>query len=520
MAKKNNDNNDEKVRLALDEHRWINTPVIYTTHGSSFTRFQQDVMLQVSGKLQDHFSKYLDEERYKDKERPKSPISKEDLAKGLAPIRLEMKDLNVGDSHYGDVNKMLDALTKLFVYAPVYDKETGLKKGNDYMPIFSKIFIPESYTTREGEDYAYAPKIDKDGNSIASSRRDGYVDVTINMEVAAYAFDMDQGYFNHLERIALFCNSAFTSRLYLLLMKYVSRGMLHPAIDYRELKDFLGMYERKEKSDVILREKYEKFSQFRKLVLDVARRDMERLCDENKIEIMLACTDGCKEGYEPIYRGSTKRGNPEKIKFHIKRTPLGVARELELHRGSSEQRLCSKLLDLYPTIDELRMKQFLAEVPEDVWNEFKKFAYSALPKSVEQPHRWDGTPEDYVFFLMMQWIKQKSPKPEPQQTSLNFNEPQTASWLDQYANPTKRVGQQAWEKMCAECTTDNSRQIFSSLQVVKIEHKAIYLTGKEDDIQKVENLLLSKGKSGSIWILKKLTEFSNMEIKGIKYKSE
>ena len=84
-----------------------------------------------------------------------------------------------------------------------------------------------------------------------------------------------------------------------------------------------------EKSDdtqpakVVTTEKYQKFSQFRKQVLDVARGDMERLCEENKIEIMLSCVDPDKKGYEPIYRGSTKRGNPEKIKFHIKRTPLG-----------------------------------------------------------------------------------------------------------------------------------------------------------------------------------------------------
>ncbi len=428
MAKKATENNDEKVRLALDEHRWINTPVIYTTHGSSFTRFQQDVMLQVSGKLQDHFTKYLEDGRYKDKEKPKSAIAKEDLARGLAPLRLEMKDLNVGDSHYGDVSKMLDALTKLYVYAPVFDKDTGLKKGMDYMPIFSKIFIPESYTTKEGGDYAY--KVDEDGKPIASSRRDGYVDVTINTEVAAYAFDMDQGYFNHLERIALFCNSAFTSRLYLLLMKYVSRGQMHPAIDYFELKDFLGMYERKEKSSEITKEKYEKFSQFRKQVLDVARRDMERLCDENKIEIMLACTDGCKEGYEPMYRGSAKRGNPEKIKFHIKRTPLGVARELELHRGSSEQRLCDKLLELYPTLDEIRLRQFVADVPEDLWNDFKKYAYNGVPKAVEQPHQWNGKPEFFVFYIMEQWVKQHQPKPHPIQQDIFAQEqkPGEAEW--------------------------------------------------------------------------------------------
>ena len=439
MKKNTNDNNDEKVRLALDEHRWINTPVIYTTYGSTFTRFQQDVMLQVSGKLQDHFTKYLNEKRYLSKDKPKSGIAKEDLV-NMEPLRLDLSSFGIGDTHYADATRMLDSLTKLFVYAPVFDEETGMKKGMEYMPIFSKVFVPANYTTQEGRDYAYQgeEKYDKEGNVIRKSRRDGYIDVTINVEVAKYAFDMDRGYFNHLERIAFFCNSAFTSRLYLLLMKYVSNGQMHPAIDYIELRDYLGMYDRKEKSDEIIKERYTKFSLFKSHVLDVARRDMERLCEENKIEIMLACSNTCKDGYEPLYRGTAKRGNPEKIKFHIKRTPLGVARELEIHRGSAEQRLHDKILELYPTLDDMKLKVFLAEVPEDMWEDFKRFIYKGeLQKTVEKPHQWDGTPEEYVFLVLKKYATRKE---EPVQQDLFANMP---------AEETKD-GKKAWNESLIE----------------------------------------------------------------------
>ena len=137
---------------------------------------------------------------------------------------------------------------------------------------------------------------------------------------------------------------------------------------------------------------------------------------------MLSCIDPNKKGYEPIYRGSAKRGNPEKIKFHIKRTPLGLARELELHRGSSEKRLCAKLMSLYPTLDEERLKAFVADVPEDLWNDFKTYAYNGVPKAVEQPHSWNGTMESFVFYIMEQWIKQHSANPEPQQQTFAFAE--------------------------------------------------------------------------------------------------
>lgn len=433
MAKKSKKEDKEgKLQIALNELRWINTPVNYTSYAKSYSLIQQDVMLLVSGRLQDHFAKFLNEHRYLNKERPNGGITKEDLLK-MGPIRLRLADFGIESSHYDESVKVINQMKKIEFHLPRFDPETGLRKGEDYMPIFSKIFIPKNFTSREGEDFNYSgdgeTKIDEDGQKVRKFRRDGYIEVTINIEVAKAVFDMADGYFNHLERIAYFCNSAYTSRLYLLLMKYASKGQMHPAIDYRELKEALGMFKVDvEKSDdtqpakVVTTEKYQKFSQFRKQVLDVARGDMERLCEENKIEIMLSCTDPDKKGYEPIYRGSVKRGNPEKIKFHIKRTPLGVARELELHRGSSEKRLCAKLMSLYPTLYRERLKAFVADVPEDLWNDFKAYAYNGVPKAVEQPHRWSGTMEDFVFYIMELWIKQHSAKPEPRQMTLAFAE--------------------------------------------------------------------------------------------------
>jgi hypothetical protein len=439
MAKKaRKEDRENQLQLALNELRWINTPVNYTSYAKSYSLIQQDVMLLVSGRLQDHFAKFLNEHRYLSKERPNGGITKEDLLK-MGSIRLRLADFGIDSSHYDESVKVINQMKKIEFHLPRFDPATGLRKGEDYMPIFSKIFIPKNFTSREGEDLNYSgdsgTKLDEDGQEVRKFRRDGYIEVTINIEVAKAVFDMTDGYFNHLERIAYFCNSAYTSRLYLLLMKYASKGQMHPVIDYHELKDALGMFKVDvEKSDdtqpakVVTTEKYQKFSQFRKQVLDVARGDMERLCEENKIEIMLSCVDPDKKGYEPIYRGSTKRGNPEKIKFHIKRTPLGVARDLELHRGSSEKRLCAKLMSLYPTLDEERLKTFVAGVPEDLWNDFKTYAYNGVQKAVEQPHRWSGTMEEFVFYIMEQWIKQHSAKPEPRQQTFNFAEVEEKPW--------------------------------------------------------------------------------------------
>lgn len=487
MAKKaKKEDKDEKLQLALNELRWINTPVNYTSYAKSYSLIQQDVMLLVSGRLQDHFAKFLNEHRYLSKERPNGGITKEDLLK-MGPIRLRLADFGIESSHYDESAKVINQMKKIEFHLPRFDPETGLRKGEDYMPIFSKIFIPKNFTSREGEDFNYSgdsdTKTDEDGQEVRKFRRDGYIEVTINIEVAKAVFDMADGYFNHLERIAYFCNSAYTSRLYLLLMKYASKGQMHPVIDYRELKEALGMFKVDvEKSDeqpakVTTTEKYQKFSQFRKQVLDVARGDMERLCEENKIEIMLACIDPDKKGYEPIYRGSAKRGNPDKIKFHIKRTPLGVARELEIHRGSSEKRLCSKLMSLYPTLDEERLKAFVADVPEDLWNDFKSYAYNGVPKAVEQPHRWNGTMEDFIFYIMEQWIKQHSSKPEPRQQTFAFDEAEEI-----------KPGEKEWQQLVTMLHGEIGEDL-QKVEFVSYDGKVVLIKASREQCQKIEKCL-------------------------------
>ena len=84
--------------------------------------------------------------------------------------------------------------------------------------------------------------------------------------------------------------------------------------------------------------------------------------------------------------------------------------------------MCTKLVWSDPTLDKERLKAFVADVPEDLWNDFKTYAYNGVQKAVEQPHRWSGTMEDFVFYIMEQWIKQHSAKPEPRQQTFDFAE--------------------------------------------------------------------------------------------------
>jgi len=93
-----------------------------------------------------------------------------------------------------------------------------------------------------------------------------------------------------------------------------------------------------------------------------------------------------------------------------------------------------------------------------------------------------------------------------------------ASWLDQFGNPTRKIGQLAWQRMCADCTTEDARRTFYTLAVDKIENKRIYLAGSDEQIQAVENLIISTGAQGKQWLLQRLTQYAQIEIKGIVYR--
>ena len=68
------------------------------------------------------------------------------------------------------------------------------------------------------------------------------------------------------------------------------------------------------------------------------------------------------------------------------------------------------------------MMAIFKTVPEDLWNDFKTYAYNGVPKAVEQPHSWNGTMEEFVFYIMGQWIKQHSAKLGQQQQTFAFAE--------------------------------------------------------------------------------------------------
>lgn len=385
MVKKDN---QEMVQLALDTHKWINTPIIYTELGKDFSLIQQDIMNMISGHLQEYVKQFLNEQRYKDPENPKPIFTKEQIEEGLKDIRIDLSELRLGDTHYVRADTALEALKKLHVLAPIFEEGTGQRMATTWFPVFEAITIPQTTVDEE---------VQIKNNPELAKRRMGYISVDINRRVAAYVFDMSNGYFNHMERIAYYCNNAHTSRIYMKLMAELSKGNKCPVIPYMDLRHFLGM-ERIDGPKKIREEQakrklpYPKFAQFKQKVLEVAKRDMIRLRDKAQIDITFE--------YELIYKGRAQRGNPEAIRFIVSRTPLGIARDALLHRSSAETKVIASLRKRYPEIGKESLKELFSTVADNNFEDFKTFAYKGIDQAVERPHKWGGSVSSYVLYLL------------------------------------------------------------------------------------------------------------------------
>ena len=104
--------------------RWIKTPCSYASLGSTFSLLQQDIMLQVSAKLQEYINQYYDQMRYKEKTYPKSPFLSEEQKREALHIRIDMSELVDNHSNYKEMVQEFDERGILpWSYCPDTDEQ-------------------------------------------------------------------------------------------------------------------------------------------------------------------------------------------------------------------------------------------------------------------------------------------------------------------------------------------------------------------------------------------------------------
>lgn len=308
MARKKSEGETPEKANLMDA-RWINTPFAFARFGKDFTLLQQHVMLIVSDHLQDYLSAFFKKGRHLETEDPLSLFDKETLAAGIPDLKINVSEFQIGSNNNYELYKAFNEVSHVQLKVPVY--ENGVLDRMDWLPVFSKMSIPLTPNTESDfVDFDY---------------RRGYVEMKINPLVASYAFNMRLGYVNHPLNIAKDSNQTYAPRLYFLVKHKMAKGRRSVTIPYDELRKELGMQIIDPETHEVTSEMYPQFSKFKTKVLDAAISDIDRMSNQNLIDVKLS--------YELVYRNGVQRGNPQAVNFTVTLSPLG-----EFHKDPKKHR--------------------------------------------------------------------------------------------------------------------------------------------------------------------------------------
>lgn len=404
---------DENKQLAP---KYINTPFAYTRTQKGLTLLQQHIMVRVSAHLQGYIKQFFQSrELMNSDEHPKPIMTKQDL-EALPPVRVDLSEMGISSSTYSRVREALKKVLSVTLETDAFAEDGRPVKR--VMFLFSEFVIP---TTDNGTTVKMKVGDSDDLTDVQVDRMRGYVDIYLNKDAVFSMFDMNQGYVTHPENIARIGKVDSMPLIYYLVRHKMNNFKLSKAkITPDEIRDYLGMIKRDPIDGKITKVQYPQYSRLREKVVRVALDDIKRVYEAGQIDFYFDIKEVRPHG--------KKIGEPSYIEFR----KVGVNQKDEAkHRINSEKRLCKTLIELYPMLEESKVKKAMEDVPDNLWDTFKDYAYNGLPKAVEQPHRWNGTQEEFIYYLMKQWIKQHQPKPNPQEQQIVF--------------PDDKPGEKEWE---------------------------------------------------------------------------
>ena len=441
--------------------KYINTPFAYAKAQKGLTLLQQNIMVKVVEHLQVYIGKYFKNPALQSsKEDPKPMMTSEDRD-NLPPVRIELSELGVSSSSYSRVREALKEILNVQIEKNTFNDDG--KPVKRLIQIFSMIDTP---VTDNGTQVRMRLGEDDELTDVKVDRTRGYVDIYLNKDMVFEMFDMNLGYVSHPKDIARIGKVDNMPLMYYLVRHKMKNFDLSKAeITPFEIRDYLGLIKR-DADGKVTDVKYPRYSMFKSRIIMTALDDIKRVCDAGQIDFYFDIKEVRPRG--------KKTGEPSYIEF-VKVAEKKKAKQD--HRKASEKRLCKALCGMYPTLDEERLKAFVADVPEDLWNEFKTYAYNGAPKAVEQPHRWNGTMDDFVFYIMEQWIKHHSAKPEMQQQMFDFAE-------DDEVKP----GEKEWQQLVTMLDGDIGAEL-RKVVFVSYDGKTVLLRASREQCKKVESCL-------------------------------
>ena len=367
---------------------WINTPFSLTKLDKQYSLFQQNVLMITSTYLQKFVDEYFLEKRQFGDARSDFLFEQgvDHAVMNIPPIKIDIHDFVTCENM--SYQKLRAELKTSILDMTV--KSTLLDGSDEFAHIFSRMSIPSSkngYTTKDG----------KKVNRIL-----GYIMLEIDPKLSKRVFDMGQGYIHHISMIAKFAKNVNTPRVYIYLLRQIGLNRsMDISVPFLELKSYLGLVEIDSVKKEILKNefgepvmnKYPKFSQFKKQVLDVVRKDLQRMEKLSQTDIVF---DELKDE-DFIYQSGRRKGDPDFIRFHVRRTEVGevhfskdknmdIAATLNERYKQSNVQKTGKLIegDIFAHVHQPTESKIATEVGEgaDKWKAFCNLIIGDAEKSL------------------------------------------------------------------------------------------------------------------------------------------
>ena len=381
--------------------KYINTPFAYAKAQRGLTLLQQNIMVKVAEHLQVYIGKFFKNPALLVSNEDPKPIMTREDRDNLPPIRIELSELGVSSSSYSRVREALKEVLNVQIEKSTFDDEGRPVKR--LMQIFSKIDTP---VTDKGTQVRMKLGEDDELTDVQVDRTRGYIDIYLNTDMVWEMFDMNLGYVSHPEDIARIGKVDNMPLMYYLVRHRMKNFKLSKVeITPFEIRDYLGLVKR-DADGKVTEVKYPRYSMFKSRIIKTALDDIKRVCDAGQIDFYFDINEVRSRG--------KKTGEPSYIVFK----KVAQAKKAQAdHRKASEKRLCKIILEQYPTLDEACLFALFETIPDDLWNDFKSYAYNGVPKAIEQPHRWNGTHEEFVYYIMKQWVQQHKPQTRQQSSA-------------------------------------------------------------------------------------------------------
>ena len=434
---------------------WLYNPVVYTQISGDFTLMQQRVFIGVIERLQDRILDSINEQK-RTKQWP-TLFSKEEMGENI-DLRIDARSLGVPPERYPELKQALEQLMGMkFGYVKHRGKTTTYEMGVLFHYI--SMDVPDELVKRNGE-------------LVPRTRSTGKIRIKMDKDNVNNFLSMAGGYTMHIARIAQICKKKRTPRIYIFLSFYrdSSQGK---AFDYKEFCSFLGIDDdsyvancierlsKQLKNDEITKSEFaeqraaiketdnpfHKYNKVRSLVLEPSKKELDELCQTGQVDFTFT--------YEPVYENNRKKGNPDKILFHIEKGRMGLERDIVVKQHNQQQFLMEKLCERYEGLTIYDLMPTVRRVKNEWFDEFRDFCLKELPSLFEKAHR--DRPANYVLTVLDNWVDNREAQEREKQAK------EQAARREQIIQQASERWNQCREAILQQVTKEESIRIFSSL---------------------------------------------------------